>query len=188
MASMSLPSSRRLAQSTSIGNRFEKEIAPVFFSDLGWSFNAATDRQNWEEKFDYIVCKHGKELRVEVKAPKQHNLSQEDPLILLEYTGITGRPGWLRGNADVILQFVSERSAIAYRRINALRAYDAPLGDLSRLFPGNTLVGQWFGRAGLSRKGTPNQDVIRWERLEHFCNVVGDATIYILKSSSWQKQ
>jgi len=188
MANMSLPSHHRLAQSISIGDRFERGIAPVFFADLGWSFDAATDRQNWEEKFDYIARKDNKELRVEVKAPKKHNLNKENHLVLLEYTGITGNPGWLRGNADVVLQFVSERLAIAYRRVDALRAYDAPLRDPPRIFPGNTLIGQWFRRAGLSRKGTPNQDVIRWERLEDFRDTVSGVKVYALKSSLWQKQ
>jgi hypothetical protein len=185
MAQSPFPS--RIEQSLSLGNLYEREIAPVFFADLGWSHESASSRQNWNEKFDYIARKKDKSLRVEVKAPKKCKADGSAHMILLEHTGITGMPGWLRGNADVILQFLSETKAICYSRQQALSLYLPVPIAIQRFSSTNAPIQEWFGREGLSRKGLPNQDIIRWEPLQSFSLKIETIAMYAKNSQRWEK-
>jgi hypothetical protein len=179
------PFPRRIQESVSIGNQYEKLIAPEFFADLGWSYAPSSEEQNWRDHFDYATSRNGTSKRVEVKAPKKFRGSFASSLILLEYTGITGMPGWLRGKADVILQFLSETQAICYSRRQILDAFVPLPCSIERFGSFNAPIKQWFGREGLSRKGLPNQDIIRWEPLNSFAS--HGYSLY-QKGRKWEKQ
>ncbi|MFZ9998546.1 MAG: hypothetical protein ACO3HP_03820 [Candidatus Nanopelagicaceae bacterium] len=159
------PLSDRLAHSQAIGNKAEFVIAPEFLAHMGWEYRQSSAEENRIHHFDYIVSRGNVEYKVEVKAPKTckhptHSLLRP---VLLEYTGITGHPGWLRGKADVILQVTSDDSLIAYHRLDALHAYKPPCEAVERYYSSNPPIQKWFGRQGFSKAGRPNQDIIRWE-------------------------
>jgi len=176
----------RLEESRALGNNYEKIIAPQFFTDLGWSYQAATDEQNWRDHFDYIATKDNRSLKVEVKAPKICKSSCLSSLVLLEHTGITGMPGWLQGKADVILQFMSEKSVLCYFREDALKLYPLTTNEIKRCHSYNAPIGEWFGRSGHNNKDMPNQDIIRWETLPAFKATMPLIFFYEKEDSRWE--
>jgi len=180
------PSQERLVNSLKIGNEAEFEWAPRFFHDLNWSFEKSSSSQNRLEHFDFIVRKNNRHLKVEVKAPKICHNSQYKKLslVLSEYTGITGKPGWIRGKADVILQFLSSDAALAYPRIPILNAFSKP-NQIERFSSYNAPLSQWFGRTGFSRAGMPNQDIIRWDELSFYLNL-SCSRLYSFNNGRWQ--
>lgn len=180
------PSKERLSNSIKVGNEAELEWAPRFFQDLNWSFQESSSYQNRLEHFDFITYKNNRQLKVEVKAPKvcRNSKYKNLSLVLSEYTGITGKPGWIRGNADVILQFLSNDLALAYPRVPILNALSKP-SQIERFSPYNAPLSQWFGRTGLSRTGAPNQDIIRWDELSFYLNF-SYSRLYSLSNGRWQ--
>jgi len=186
--SLQSPSQERLAHSLQTGNKAELEWAPHFFRSLHWSFKPSTSYENTFGHFDFIATKNNRKLNVEVKAPKVCRNARYShlSLVLSEYTGITGKPGWLRGEADVILQFLSEDTALAYRRDSMLHKFSSP-SEIERFTPYNAPLSQWFGRTGLSRTGKPNQDIIRWDELSFYLNSP-HSSLYFLSNNQWKKQ
>lgn len=176
----------RLEESRALGSNYEKNIAPQFFADLGWSCQSATGEQNWRDHFDYTATKGSRSLKVEVKAPKVCKSSCLSSLILLEHTGVTGMPGWLQGKADVILQFMSEKSALCYFRDHALKAYPLTTNEIQRCHSYNAPIGEWFGRSGQNNKNMPNQDIIRWQTLPSFKAAMPILFFYEKKDSRWE--
>lgn len=181
-------SPQRRDQSQGDGDNVELVVAPAFFSDLGWKYERSSIEENKYKHFDYIVQREKVQYKVEVKAKKHcRNQSYKDlDLVLLEYTGITGHPGWLRGEAHAILQMISDTSLIAYHRLDALKAYKAPSGAVHRYSFHNPPIQKWFGREGNSRAGLPNQDIIRWEPLKGFIRNTG-ALLYRKVDGRWQR-
>lgn len=181
-------SPERRQQSQNAGDNAELVIAPAFFSDLGWRYERSSTTDNWLRHFDYIVQRSNVQYKVEVKAKKNCRNAKHALLnpVLLEYTGITGHPGWLRGEADVILQVLGDDELIAYHRIDALRAYKAPSGPVERYAYYNPPIQKWFGREGTSRAGTVNKDIIRWEPLNGFVRNTG-ALLYRKIDGRWQR-
>lgn len=155
---------------------------------MGWHYERSSTSDNRYKHFDYVVQRGKVQYNVEVKAKKnckneKHKLLE---LVLLEYTGITGHPGWLRGDAHVILQVISDNSLIAYHRRDALNAYKAPSENIERYFSHDAPIQRWFGRQGLSRTGLPNKDIIRWEPLKGFVRNTG-ALLYRKIDGHWQR-
>jgi hypothetical protein len=113
----------RLHQSITAGELYEGSIAQDFFRDCEWEYAKSSPRDNWLNHFDYIVNKDGRSFKVEIKSPKRCRVpgAQNEDLVLLEYTGITGKPGWLQGRADYIFQFFSETKMLCYHREQALQ-------------------------------------------------------------------
>jgi len=171
-----------------IGDNAELVIAPSFFEDMGWEYRNSSPNENRTKHFDYIVTRADKEYKVEVKAPKscRNPKYSNFRLVLLEHTGISGYPGWLRGEADIILQVLSNDRIIAYRRLDALHAYNPPGSEVMRCYSKKAPLHRWFGRRGLSRAGTPNQDIIRWEHYKVFAEKA-NALIYRKVNGRWQR-
>ena len=180
----------RLHQSITAGELYEGSIAQDFFRDCEWEYAKSSPRDNWLNHFDYIVNKDGRSFKVEIKSPKRCRVpgAQNEDLVLLEYTGITGKPGWLQGRADYIFQFFSETKMLCYHREQALQVYGSVPSNASMCSPTNAPIQDWFGREGVSRKGTVNQDVIRWEPLKTFCNQVPQHNFYLKTNNKWHKQ
>lgn len=179
---------QRRQQSQTAGDNAELVVAPAFFSDLGWHYERSSSTDNWLRHFDYIVQRGSTQYKVEVKAKKNCRNEKHKPLqpVLLEYTGITGHPGWLRGEADVILQMINDDTLIAYHRLDALRAYKAPSGPVERYAYHNPPIQKWFGRQGTSRTGAINKDIIRWEPLKGFIRNT-DALLYRNIDGHWRR-
>jgi hypothetical protein len=180
----------RLHQSITVGELYEGNIAQDFFRDRAWEYAKSSPRDNWSNHFDYIVKKDGRSFNVEIKSPKKCRVpgTKDEGLVLLEHTGITGKPGWLQGRADFILQFFSETKVLCYHREQALQAYGSVPPTVTRCNPTNAPIQEWFGREGMSRKGTVNQDVIRWEPLNIFCDQVSRHNFYSKINNKWQRQ
>lgn len=176
----------RKSLSQEAGNNAENIIMQEFFADLGWKCIRSHGFQNKYKHFDLIVERNGITFRVDVKAPKIcSNYQHKDLcLILLEHTGITGHPGWLRGEADFILQMLGPNTAITYQRIDALLAFDLPSENIKRYIPTNCPIQEWFGRVGESRAGFENKDIIRWEPIESFSDLV-KVSFYAKRDGSW---
>lgn len=178
----------REAHSQRLGDNAELVIAPAFFSDMGWEYIKSSVTDNRINHFDYIVRRGNVERKVEVKAPKNCRNKKHSLLcpILLEYTGIAGYPGWLRGQADVILQVITDDSLIAYHRLDALKAYKPPGEIVERYYSSNPPLQKWFGRQGVSRTGALNQDIIRWEPCKAFIRDT-NALVYRKVDGRWQR-
>lgn len=185
-----MPTIGRLHQSIAIGELYETSIAQAFFSDRAWDYARSSARDNWGSHFDYVVRKGDHMFNVEIKSPKKCRVpsAENQFLILLEHTGITGKPGWLQGKAHFIMQFLSETRMLCYHRGQALDTYGLIPTNIPRCSATNAPISQWFGREGLSRKGLPNQDIIRWEPLGGFCSQVTQHGFYIKIDGKWQKQ
>lgn len=181
-------STERCQASQKTGDLAELTVAPAFFSDLGWDYRRSSGHENRCCHFDYIVQRDDVQYKVEVKAKKncRNDKYKDLPLVLLEYTGITGHPGWLRGEAHVILQMIDDDSLIAYHRLDALRAYKAPPQEVERYAYYNPPLQKWFGRSGKSRTGLENKDIIRWEPLQAFARDVGFIR-YCKLNGTWKK-
>lgn len=181
-------SAERRQTSQKAGDLTELTVAPAFFADLGWEYRRSSDNDNRYRHFDYIVQRNAVQYKVEVKAKKncRNDKYKDIPLVLLEYTGITGHPGWLRGEAHVILQMIDDDSLIAYHRLDALKAYKAPPQKVERYDCYNPPLQRWFGRSGKSRAGLENKDIIRWEPLQAFARDVGFIR-YCKVNGTWEK-
>lgn len=181
-------SAERRQTSQKAGDLVELTVAPAFFADLGWEYRRSSDNDNRYRHFDYIVQRNTVQYKVEVKAKKncRNDKYKDLPLVLLEYTGITGHPGWLRGEAHVILQMIDDDSLIAYHRLDALKAYKAPPQEVERYGCYNPPLQKWFGRSGKSRAGLENKDIIRWEPLQAFARDVGFVR-YCKVNGTWGK-
>lgn len=157
----------RLRQSARIGNDCEHILAPEFFQERGWLYRPSSIEENIYKHFDAKVTNSGKEYKVEIKAVKTNKNLQysSQQLLLLEWQGITGHAGWLRGEADFIFQQLATEKVVIYSRIHALNKLSPPLPPVPRFWPQSAPLGQWFGREGLTKNGKPNQDVICWEPL-----------------------
>lgn len=178
---------KRLELSKNSGDNAEQICINEFFQDLGWNCRPSTHSENKFKHFDIIVKRGIIKYKVDVKAYKKCRNYKYDNLypILLEYTGITGYAGWLRGEADFIVQMMGERLIMTYRRLDALNAFDPPGQNIKRFNSVSAPISEWFGRIGISRAGTKNLDVIRWESLDSFMALV-DVTFYAKKNGKWQ--
>ena len=95
-------------------SRMEEESIEMFTKmaeSEGWAVTKSTLQQDLEEHWDLKLSKPYAECRVDVKGAKKINRDDrdsDDSLILVEYTGNKGHPGWLRGKADCIAFQVNE--------------------------------------------------------------------------------
>ena len=65
----------------------------------------ATKEQDLYEHWDIEGTLQGKRLRFDVKDMKRFNRKDTEPqdeMACVEYVGISGHPGWVRGRADAI--------------------------------------------------------------------------------------
>lgn len=84
---------------------FLKKVA-----EHGWTATKATRRQDIYEHWDWKLIKEGRTILVDVKGLKRIDSTkeQDDSLICLEYTNVTGNIGWLRGQSDYIAFLLKE--------------------------------------------------------------------------------
>jgi hypothetical protein len=143
-----------------LGDYYETTVSLKLFHQLGWRYEAASSEQNWKCKFDFFISAFdGQSFKLEVKAPKK-----PENCLLFEATGISGYKGWGQGDADYILQWLSQDSALFYSRAKMLETCIniggiipkcPPRFDSGMFAP----CGIWQGRSGLStRTGNVNQD------------------------------
>jgi hypothetical protein len=143
-----------------LGDYYETTVSPRLFHQIGWRHEAASPEQNWKNKFDFFIsAPNGQSFKLEVKAPKK-----PANCLLFEATGISGYKGWGRGDADYILQWLNQNSALFYSRAKMLKTcisiggtipVSPPRFDSGMFAP----CGTWQGRSGLStRSGKVNQD------------------------------
>lgn len=175
----------RLQQSRRLGSACEHLLAPEFFESRGWSYMPSSIEENIYKHFDAKVRNNGREYKIEIKAVKTNKNPQysSQQLLLFEWQGITGHPGWLHGEADYIFQQLTANKIVIYSRLNALNKLSPPLLPISRFWPQSAPLGQWFGREGLTKNGKPNQDIICWEPLSFL-----DGTkhrFYVKQKGNW---
>ena len=74
--------------------------------EQGFTVKKSSDHQDRIEHFDFLIEKGGKRYRVEVKSKKGFSILHKGRMIrdffLLEFVGVTGRAGWLYGQADLV--------------------------------------------------------------------------------------
>lgn len=84
------------------GTKVEIECARVFIT-RGWKVTPATPQENRFKKFDFIIEKNGKRYKIDAKGIKRVARGDKDRsknYTWLELQGVTGYPGWLKGEAD----------------------------------------------------------------------------------------
>lgn len=179
-----------LNQCESIGKKAE-EVAKEIMNYHGWEAEPASFHQNRIEHYDFIACKQGREVKVEVKGFKRYKGSDETdkPLVLIEDRTVSGGPGWIDGKADKIMQKLHPEKEVwlVYSRTEARQKFPGCSGEVKRFRSAKQPTKQWVGRPGTCKypPHKPIKDSFRWDSVEEYLDLPS-SKIVELQEDQWK--
>lgn len=171
-------------QSSNSRNRFDKkdslelgEKAEEFFIlsavQHGWKISAASNQENIDEHWDYLIERDDQKYKVEVKSEKRIQRADPDSqkdLVWVELRNVRGQVGWLFGKADLIA-FEKVQSFSFVKRLDLLGLVNQKVNLVAKAKSAKDALYKIYTRAGRKDKLTllPASDIepilfMEWER------------------------
>lgn len=161
-------------QSANSKNRFDKkdslelgdsaeELFILMAVRLGWKISASSKEQNIDEHWDYLIEKEEQQFKVEVKAEKRiqrsDNGSQAD-FTWVELRNVRGKVGWLFGKADLIA-FEKEKTFFFVKRLELLSVVNQKVNLVAKVKSAKDALYKIYTREGRKDKLTllPTHDI-----------------------------
>lgn len=130
---------------------------------LGWKISASSKEQNIDEHWDYLIEKEEQQFKVEVKAEKRiqrsDNGSQAD-FTWVELKNVRGKVGWLFGKADLIA-FEKEKTFFFVKRLDLLALVNQKVNLVAKVKTAKDALYKIYTREGRKDKLTllPTRDI-----------------------------
>ncbi len=161
-------------QSANTKNRFDKkdslelgdsaeELFILMAVRIGWKISASSKEQNIDEHWDYLIEKEEQGFKVEVKAEKRiqrsDNGSQAD-FTWVELRNVRGKVGWLFGKADLIA-FEKEKTFFFVKRLDLLALVNQKVNLVAKVKSAKDALYKIYTREGRKDKLTllPTRDI-----------------------------
>jgi hypothetical protein len=107
--------------SLELGNKAE-DLFILGAVKQGWKISAATNDENIDEHWDFLIEKEDQSYKVEVKSGKRIQRKDEhsqNEFTWVELRNVRGKVGWLFGKADLVA-FEKEETFIFVKRLDLL--------------------------------------------------------------------
>ncbi len=161
-------------QSANSKNRFDKkdslelgdnaeELFILMAVKQGWKISASTKDENIEEHWDYLIEKENQNFKVEVKAEKRIQRSDngsQTNFTWVELRNVRGKIGWLFGKADLIA-FEKEKTFFFVKRLELLTLVNQKVNLVAKVKSAKDALYKIYTREGRKDKLTllPTSDI-----------------------------